>query len=206
MALKLKSFRVANFKNGPLDLADAGHLLKVIGVTEVDQAIQILSEFFPQRGGCRQATLCGKTPAGWRDNNRCARVPSQRRQKNIAGETIEKALPEFLDTFYLARDEATRVAMLRDAPPLTEPRHDALMGAVAEYLANDFALSVLPKWAFRDFALFDNAWHTTPFDDDVMRAYITYASPAEFASRNIFTEARPLRRARGPAPGKPVSW
>jgi hypothetical protein len=28
----------------------------------------------------------------------------------------------------------------------------------------------------------------------------TFASPAEFASRNIFTEERPLRRARGLQP------
>lgn len=121
----------------------------------------------------------------------------------IAGDAIEKTLPEFLDMFYLARDEASRVVMLRDAPPLTEPRHDALMGAVAEYLANDFALPTLPKWAFDSSRYLDNAWHTTPFDDDSMREYLTFASPAEFASRNIFTEARPLRRARGPAPGKP---
>ena len=30
--------------------------------------------------------------------------------------------------------------------------------------------------------------------------HLTFASPAEFASRNIFTEERPLRRARGPRP------
>ena len=29
-----------------------------------------------------------------------------------------------------------------------------------------------------------------------MREYLTFASPAEFRSRNIFTEERPLRRAR----------
>jgi hypothetical protein len=29
-----------------------------------------------------------------------------------------------------------------------------------------------------------------------MREYLAYASPAEFRSRNIFTEERPLRRAR----------
>jgi len=31
-----------------------------------------------------------------------------------------------------------------------------------------------------------------------MREYLTFASPAEFASRNIFTDERPLRRARSP--------
>ena len=33
---------------------------------------------------------------------------------------------------------------------------------------------------------------------DGMREYLTFTSPGEFASRNIFTEERPLRRARGP--------
>jgi hypothetical protein len=41
-----------------------------------------------------------------------------------------------------------------------------------------------------------HAWHTTQFADDGMREYLTFASPAEFASRNIFTEEQPLRRAR----------
>ena len=35
-----------------------------------------------------------------------------------------------------------------------------------------------------------------------MREYLTFESPAEFASRNIFTEERPLRRARGPHAAK----
>ena len=34
--------------------------------------------------------------------------------------------------------------------------------------------------------------------DIAMREYLTFASPAEFAWRNIFTEERPLRRARSP--------
>lgn len=103
----------------------------------------------------------------------------------------------------LAQDMASRAAMLHDAPLLAETRHDALMGAVAEYLANDFALPNIPKWAFDGSRYLDHAWHATPFDDDGMGEYFTFSSPAEFASRNIFTEARPLRRARGLAPCKP---
>jgi hypothetical protein len=34
------------------------------------------------------------------------------------------------------------------------------------------------------------------FLTDGMREYLTFASPAEFASRNVFTEELPLRRAR----------
>jgi hypothetical protein len=113
------------------------------------------------------------------------------------GEPLEKALPEFLDTFYLARDTASRVGMLRDEPVSIGVREDALMGAVAEYLAHEYALPHVPAWAFGSARYLDRAWHASPFDDDAVREYLTFASPAEFASRNIFTEERPLRRARG---------
>jgi hypothetical protein len=112
------------------------------------------------------------------------------------GEPLEKALPEFLDTFYLAQDAASRMDMLRDEPTSIGAREDALMGAVAEYLAHEYALSYVPAWAFAPARYLDHAWHTSPFDDDAIREYLTFASPAEFASRNIFTEERPLRRAR----------
>jgi hypothetical protein len=36
----------------------------------------------------------------------------------------------------------------------------------------------------------------SPFDDDGMREDVTAASPAELDLRNVFTEDRPLRRAR----------
>jgi hypothetical protein len=112
------------------------------------------------------------------------------------GEPLEKALPEFLDTFYLARDAASRMDMLRDEPAPIGARQDALMGAVAEYLAHEYALPHVPAWAFGPARYLDHAWHAAPFDDAGMREYLTFSSPAEFASRNIFTEERPLRRAR----------
>jgi hypothetical protein len=114
------------------------------------------------------------------------------------GEPLEKALPEFLDTFYLARDIASRMDMLRDEPTSIGARQDALMGAVAEYLSREYALPRVPAWAFGPSRYLDRAWHTSPFEDAAMREYLTFSSPAEFASRNIFTEERPLRRARGP--------
>jgi hypothetical protein len=113
------------------------------------------------------------------------------------GEPLEKALPEFLDTFYLARDAASRMDMLCDEPASIGVREDALIGAVAEYLAHEYALPHVPAWAFGSARYLDHAWHASPFDDDAVREYLTFASPAEFASRNIFTEERPLRRARG---------
>ena len=114
-----------------------------------------------------------------------------------SGVTLEKALPEFLDTFYLARDNASRVDMLADEPPSVGKREDALLGAVAEYLARQYALPQVPAWAYGPARYLEHAWHTSPFDDAGMREYLTFCSPGEFASRNIFTEERPLRRARG---------
>ena len=66
----------------------------------------------------------------------------------------------------------------------------------AEYLARQYGLLTVPAWAFEPVRYLERAWHTTPFDNDAMREYLTFASPAEFRSRNIFTEERPLRRAR----------
>ena len=74
----------------------------------------------------------------------------------------------------------------------------ALIGAVAEYLSHEYALPRVPAWAFAPSRYLERAWHTTSFEDAGMREYLTFSSPAEFASRNIFTEERPLRRARGP--------
>ena len=114
------------------------------------------------------------------------------------GEPLEKALSEFLDTFYTAPDTASRIEMLREEPVSIGTRQDALIGAVAEYLSHEYALPRVPAWAFGPSRYLDRAWHTTPFEDAAMREYLTFSSPAEFASRNIFTEERPLRRARGP--------
>jgi hypothetical protein len=114
------------------------------------------------------------------------------------GEPLEKALSEFLDTFYTALDTASRIEMLREEPISIGTRRDALIGAVAEYLSHEYALPRVPAWAFGPSRYLDRAWHTTPFEDAAMREYLTFSSPAEFASRNIFTEERPLRRARGP--------
>jgi hypothetical protein len=114
-----------------------------------------------------------------------------------AGEPREDTLSEFLDTFYLAPTPGERLASLREEPRITgDARLDALAGAIAEYLARQYRLPEIPDWAFEPCRYLDRPWHTSPFDDDGMREYLTFASPAEFRSRNIFTEERPLRRAR----------
>src|ERR1700712_2097521 len=47
LAMKLKSLRIADFKKGALDMADTGHLLRAAEITEVEQAIAVLAEFYP---------------------------------------------------------------------------------------------------------------------------------------------------------------
>src|ERR1700704_3908239 len=118
-------------------------------------------------------------------------------ERIVAGDERDMALSEFLDTFYLTPTRERRMETLRREPPLTGDAHlDALAGAGAEYLARQYRLPGIPQWAFEPVRYLDRAWHTTPFDSDAMREYLTFASPAEFRSRNIFTEERPLRRAR----------
>jgi len=117
-----------------------------------------------------------------------------------SGQALEIALPEFLDEFYLAPTLERRIAMLADEPAFSgDRRRDALFGAVAEYLAHQFALPQVPDWAFDPRRYLERAWHTSSFTDDGFREYLTFASPAEFSSRNIFTEESPLRRARSAA-------
>lgn len=115
----------------------------------------------------------------------------------VDGAPQEKALPEFLDTFYLASTADKRLAAISDRPPSTgDHRLDAFVGAAAEYLARQYQLPSIPEWAFEPDRYLDRAWHVSQLDDPAMREYLTFASPAEFRSRNIFTEERPLRRAR----------
>src|SRR6516165_5643071 len=110
---------------------------------------------------------------------------AQAYERIIAGEQRETTLSEFLDTFYLAPTAEQRLLSLRDEPPVTGDAHlDALAGAIAEYLARQYRLQMVPAWAFESCRYLDHAWHTTPFADAGMREYLTFASPAEFRSRN----------------------
>jgi hypothetical protein len=128
---------------------------------------------------------------------------AQAAERVVAGQPLEKALPEFLDEFYLAQTPAQQGAMLADEPrPTGDKRLDGLFGAVAEYLAHQYGLPCVPAWAYSPARYLDRAWHASSIQDAGMREYLTFASPAEFASRNIFTEERPLRRARGPRPSE----
>jgi hypothetical protein len=124
------------------------------------------------------------------------RTLSEAYERLLAGEQIEPVYAGLLDTFYGAKDAEARLACLADEPPLTgDPRLDALAGACAEYLAKLYRLPAVPSWTAGAKRRLSEPWFTSSVDDAAMRSYLVYASPAEFRSRNIFTEERPLRRA-----------
>jgi hypothetical protein len=120
-----------------------------------------------------------------------------------AGSARDAVLAQFVDTFDLAKTDQDRYASIEREPKLTgDLRLDALVGAIAEYLAKQRRLGRVPHWAADPARRLTSPWFTTASPSDAMREYLTFASPAEFASRNIFTEERPLRRARGPRSAK----
>jgi hypothetical protein len=116
-----------------------------------------------------------------------------------AGAARDVELAEFVDTFDLAKTDRDRYLSIEREPNLTgDDRLDALVGAIAEYLAKQRRLGHVPRWASGPARRLASPWFTTASPSDAMREYLAFSSPAEFASRNIFTEERPLRRARGP--------
>jgi hypothetical protein len=120
-----------------------------------------------------------------------------------AGSARDVILAEFVDTFDLAKTDRERYASIEPEPRLTgDDRLDALVGAIGEYLAKQRRLGRVPPWVSDPARRLTSPWFTTVSPSDAMREYLTFASPAEFASRNIFTEERPLRRARGPQPAQ----
>jgi hypothetical protein len=121
-----------------------------------------------------------------------------------AVESIQSGLPrdvvlaEFVDRFDLAKTDQDRYASIECEPRLTgDAKLDALVGAIAEYLAKQRRLGRVPPWISGPARRLQSPWFTANAPSDAMREYLTFSSPAEFASRNIFTEERPLRRARG---------
>jgi hypothetical protein len=122
-------------------------------------------------------------------------------ERVCAGESRDVSLAEFVDTFLMAPDNITRYATIESAPNRSgDARLDALAGAMAEYLAKQYRLGQVPSWVSESWRRLDEPWFTTSSTSPSMREYLSVVSPAEFRSRNIFTEERPLRRARSHLP------
>jgi hypothetical protein len=126
-------------------------------------------------------------------------------ERLAGGEQPEGPLLEFVDAFFALESDAARFALIADAPRLTGQEHlDALAGALGEYMAKHFCLPTVPRWVGEPDRYLDNPWHVLLFNDgrqrpllssdEGLREFLTFSSPAEFCSRNIFTEGAPLPR------------
>lgn len=114
------------------------------------------------------------------------------------GEPWDKAMGDFLQSFYAAPDAPARAAMLAEEPPPLGARHDALVGGIAEYLFKRWAPDAPPRWVGQPCRVLDEPWFPNAGDDPGLREYLTFASPAEFKSRNVMVDDEPLRRANTP--------
>lgn len=118
-------------------------------------------------------------------------------ERIISGTPASKVFPELLDTFYDAPSANDKMAVIWDEPRLTgNPKIDAFVAAAAEYLAKQYNLPSVPGWVSEENRYLQTPWFTTPSAHPAMKEYLAFTSPGEFRSRNIFTEERPLRRAR----------
>ena len=115
-----------------------------------------------------------------------------------AGEPQDNALAEFVDSFLSRAGRRAEVcehrrgagAHGRCAAECARGRHGGISGQAVS--AQSCAASGFPT----PWRRLDEPWFTTSSTEPAMQEYLAFASPAEFRSRNIFTEERPLRRAR----------
>jgi len=58
LALKLKALRIADFDAGSRDIGDVTSLLRVLKISDVEQAIAVMAEFFPKSAAAASSDLC----------------------------------------------------------------------------------------------------------------------------------------------------
>ena len=109
---------------------------------------------------------------------------------------LAKPMCEFLDEFYEAIHD-DRAAMLAEEPTAPiDVGEAAYLAASAEHLSIVYELPTAP-WVTGSRYVLDEPY----FIDEVgagRRALYLRESPESFRRRNVFTEARPLRRKLGP--------
>src|SRR5437899_2884510 len=119
--------------------------------------------------------LAGST---WREPSMRPRTLSEAYDRIIAGEPREKALAEFLDTFYGADTGEARYEVIKDEPAMTnDPRLDALAASSAEYLAKRYRLPKVPPWVSNPHRVLHEPWFTTQSTDPGMLEFLTFSSP-----------------------------
>ncbi len=119
------------------------------------------------------------------------------------GQPFDRAIGDFLQAFYAEPSPALRSAMLADEPPpFDDPRLDALMGGVGEYLFKRHAPDAPPSWIGDRSRYLRVPFFPNTGGDPALMEYLTFASPAEFKSRNVMVDDEPLRRANTPRPSR----
>lgn len=120
-------------------------------------------------------------------------------RRSQAGDAFATAIGDFLQAFYLERDLDRRAAMLAAEPlPFADRRFDALVGGMAEWLYKRWAPFRPPPWISGRSRYLDEPFWPVGAGDPALMEYLVYASPGEFKSRNVMTDAAPLRRAVQP--------
>src|SRR5437868_13618736 len=100
-------------------------------------------------------------------------------ERSQNGSVRDVVLAEFVDTFDLAKTDQDRYASIEDEPKLTgDARLDALVGAIAEYLAKQRRLGRVPSWTSDASRRLESPWFTVAAPSDAMREYLTFCSPA----------------------------
>lgn len=112
------------------------------------------------------------------------------------------ALLEFEYAFYAETDEATLQGMLDPEPvPIGAEERGALIGAVAEHLAQRWDLAV-PAWSQKADFLGGSRPYFRP-DRPIARDMQVIETPPAFRRRLLFTGAEPLMNAKFPHEKKP---
>src|SRR2546430_7645534 len=91
-----------------------------------------------------------------------------------AGSPRDVELAESVDTFDWAKTGEDRYASIEREPILTgDLRLDALVGAIAEYLAKQRRLGRVPHWVCDPARRLKSPWFTAESPSDAMREYLT---------------------------------
>ena len=116
-----------------------------------------------------------------------------------SGGPIDPALRNFLDSFYLERDEMERQKMIADRPSLLpNERANAYLAATAEHLAQKNGLKN-PAWASEKSRFLSGPFF--PCNLESLKASMIVESPSAFRRRLIFVGSDPLYRPRRDANG-----
>lgn len=108
-------------------------------------------------------------------------------------DSFDRAVLEFLDSFYLMPSQEEREASIKERPELIAPLQDAYLGAVAEHLARLYDLEI-PEWTDES-----NRFLRRPFFAgklESLKATLLVESPSAFRRRMIFVSANALSRPR----------